>query len=123
MEFQPLNFELDNFGDIIAKDGRYNARAYTLLCDTIGVLSEKRKGGHFNSFDLMEEFKENTLDHFGPMAFTVLREWGVNNTRDIGNMMFNLVDSGRISKDDDNTIEDFETGYDFTEAFLSPYET
>lgn len=123
MEYQPLNYELDGFRDITAKDNRYNARAYTLLVDTIGVLSEKHKDGHFNSFDLMEEFKENTLDHFGPMSFTVLREWGINSTRDIGNMMFNLVSSGRIVKDDENKIEDFEGGYDFTETFLTPYET
>ena len=37
-------------------------------------------------------------------------------------MMFNLTESGRIRKDEDDTPESFSGGYDFKEAFLGPYQ-
>ena len=43
-------------------------------------------------------------------------------TEDVGEMMFNLTESGRIAKDEDDTPESFAGGYDFKEAFLGPYE-
>ena len=32
---EEIDFESDTFEDIVAKDGRYNARAYALLMDVI----------------------------------------------------------------------------------------
>ena len=53
----------------------------------------------------------------------MLTEWGVNCTEDIGEMMFNLADGRRISREDGDTPEAFVGGYDFKEAFLGPYQT
>jgi uncharacterized repeat protein (TIGR04138 family) len=57
------------------------------------------------------------------MAYTVLGEWGLSSTEDIGEMMFNLVEFRRVRKDDDDRLDDFCGGYDFKEAFLGPYRT
>jgi uncharacterized repeat protein (TIGR04138 family) len=57
------------------------------------------------------------------MAYTVLDEWGLSSTEDIGEMMFNLVEFRRVRKDDDDRLDDFCGGYDFKEAFLGPYRT
>ena len=37
-------------------------------------------------------------------------------------MMFNLTESGRIQKDENDTPESFANGYDFKETFLGPYQ-
>ena len=37
-------------------------------------------------------------------------------------MMFNLTESGRIHKDENDTPESFANGYDFKETFLGPYQ-
>lgn len=119
---QDIDFDSDSFEDIVAKDPRYQPRAYALLVDVVHYLSGS-EALHVTGEDVLEEFKERTLDLFGPMSYTVLTEWGVTCTEDIGEMMFNLVDGNRIARDDDDSPEAFVGGYDFKEAFLGPYQT
>ena len=118
-----LDFDSDSFADIVAKDTRYDARAYTLLMDVIHYLGKESAGGHMSAEDILDEFRCRTLDLYGPLSYTVLTEWGVNCTEDIGEMMFNLADGRRISREDGDTPEAFVGGYDFKEAFLGPYQT
>ena len=112
---EEIDFASDTFDDIVAKDSRYDARAYALLMDVV----HRREQG---DFDLLDEFRETALDQYGPLAYTVLTEWGVTCTEDIGEMMFNLADGRRVERKDDDTPESFAGGYDFREAFLGPYE-
>lgn len=118
---EEIDFEADSFADITGKDARYSARAYALLMDCVHYLG--REGGHMSSSDIMYEFKERALDQYGPMAYTVMSEWGLSSTEDIGEMMFNLVEFHRIRKDEDDRQDDFIGGFDFREAFLGPYDT
>ena len=116
---EDIDFESDSFADITGKDSRYDARAYALLMDCVHFLGKER--GHMSSYDVMHEFKERALDQYGPMAYTVLTEWGVTVTEDIGEMMFNLAEHHRVRRDPDDTPDSFAGGYDFEEAFLGPY--
>ena len=117
---EEIDFESDTFEDIVAKDDRYNGRAYALLMDVVHYLG--REGGRFGAEEIMDEFRETALDQFGPLAYRVLTEWGLKSCEDIGEMMFNLAESRRIGKDENDTHESFIGGYDFEEAFLGPYE-
>ena len=117
---EDIDFESDSFADITGKDSRYDARAYALLMDCVHFLGKER--GHMSSYDVMHEFKERALDQYGPMAYTVLTEWGVTVTEDIGEMMFNLVEFRRVRKDEDDHQDDFRDGFDFKEAFLGPFQ-
>lgn len=119
---QEIDFDSDDFADIVAKDARFDARAYALLMDVIRYLGGE-ESRHMTGADILEEFKERALDQYGPLTYTVLTEWGLACTEDIGEMMFNLVEGCRISKDEDDTPEAFVGGYDFREAFLGPYST
>lgn len=118
---EEIDFTSDTFDDIVAKDQRYNARAYALLMDVVHALT--KDGAHTTGEDVLEEFRETALDQYGPLAYTVLTEWGVNCTEDIGEMMFNLVDAHRIGRDENDTADAFANGYSFKEAFLAPYQT
>ena len=115
-----LDYGKDSFGDIIAKDPRYSPRAYTLLADVLDYLFSK--DGHVSAADRLDEFRERTLDLFGPMSLCVLNEWGLTCTKDVGEMMFNMVESRRINQEDGDTAECFADVYDFEEAFHAPYE-
>lgn len=117
-----IDFESDSFADIISGDSRYDARAYALLMDVVRFLSGE-ESRHVSGEDILEEFKERALDQYGPMAYSVLTEWGLSCTEDIGEMMFNLVDSNRIRRDENDTADSFAGGYDFVEVFLGPYQT
>ena len=120
MNIEEIDFDADLFEDITAKDDRYNPRAYSVLMYVVRCLCGG--GKHATGEDIIEEFRETVLDHYGPLSYTVLLEWGVTRCEDIGEMMFNLVDSGRFAKDDTDTAESFAGGYDFKEAFLGPFE-
>lgn len=120
-ESEEIDFASDAFEDILAKDSRYDARAYALLMDVVHYLSGEDEK-HFSGESIMDEFKERALEQYGPLTYTVLSEWGLSCTEDIGEMMFNLTDSNRVRKDDCDTAESFVDGYDFKETFLGPYQ-
>ena len=119
---EEIDFETDDFADIVAKDKRYAARAYALLMDVVHFLSGG-KHRHVSGEEILDEFKERALDQYGPLTYTVLDEWGLSCTEDIGEMMFNLVDAKRIGRDENDTSDSFVGGYDFKETFLQPYQT
>ena len=118
---EEIDFESDSFDDIVAKDNRYDGRAYALLMDVVHYLG--KDGKHMSAAEIMDEFRETALDQFGPLAYRVLTEWGLKSCEDIGEMMFNLLEFHRVRRDSDDLPESFLGGYDFEEAFLGPYQT
>ena len=115
-----IDFDKDNFADILQYDQRYNARAYNLLAESIfRVMSISRK--NISSQEVLQSFKDFTTMQFGPLSYSVLNCWGLHNCSDIGEMMRNLVNSGRFAKSDDDNFDDFDLGYSFEEAFLYPF--
>ncbi len=117
---EEIDFTSDGFEDILAKDRRYSARAYALLMDVVNYLIEG--GRHASGEEILDEFRERTLDQYGPMSYTVLSEWGVRRCEDVGEMMFNLADARRVGREEGDSAEAFVGGYDFREAFLGPFE-
>lgn len=118
---EEIDFQGDRFEDVMARDSRYHARAYALLMDVVRFLSGE-EGRHVSGEDVLNEFRERALDQYGPMTYTVLTEWGVTCTEDVGEMMFNLTESHRLRKGEKDSPESFANGYDFKEAFLGPYQ-
>lgn len=94
---EELNYGGDEFEDILARDHRYNPRAYTLLLDVIHALSGPEHDKHMDAYAIMDEFKETALDQFGPMTYRVLTEWGLSCCEDLGEMMFTSPIQGAFS--------------------------
>ena len=76
---------------------------------------------HVSGRELIEGIRRYALQEFGPMAATVLKEWGITKTEDFGRIVFMLVETGKLGKTDDDKLEDFADGYDFEEAFTAPF--
>ena len=55
------------------------------------------------------------------MVVTVLAEWGIRNCKDFGEIVFNMVETGLLAKTERDSREDFQNGYDFTDAFRKPF--
>ena len=55
------------------------------------------------------------------MTMTVLEEWGVKTCRDFGDIVFNMVESRLLQKTEKDTRDDFQRGYNFTDAFCKPF--
>jgi len=114
--------------EICKKDPRYQPDAYFFLVEALDVtVKDIRKnqpdhGRHVTGKELLDGIKEYALDEFGPMAFTVFAEWGIHTTQDFGELVFNLVEVGRLGKTESDSREDFKNGYSFEEAFQRPFE-
>ncbi len=121
MDQPEVTYEKDDYSAILAKDGRYDARAYDFTLQVIHELGEEVKG-HASGQEVLDWFRDLALDAYGPMAYAVLDDWGVHNCQDVGEIVFNLCDAGLIGKTENDSKADFIGGYDFKDEFLGPYE-
>ena len=48
--------------------------------------------------------------------------WGLRRSIDVGNIVFNIIETGLFGRSEDDRLEDFAEVYDFKEVFLAPYE-
>jgi len=48
-----------------------------------------------------------------------LSHWGINNTRDFGNIVFNMIEHKLLSRNEKDSLADFNAVYDFDEAFAN----
>lgn len=109
-------------------DPRYARGAYYFLRQALDYsLKELHKRGeldksnHLSGRQLLEGIRLYAIDQYGPMARPVLEHWGIKECRDFGNIVFNLVESKVLGKTDQDSVEDFSDGYQFTKAFDQPF--
>ncbi len=72
---------------------------------------------HLTGQQLCEAARRYALQQYGFMARTVLGTWGIHSTRDLGEIVFNMIDIGQMRKTRKDKREDFHDVYDFDEAF------
>lgn len=121
MDVPEIKYETDDFGDILRKDARFDSRAYDFVLQVISEASASAKG-HVTGAELLDWFRDLALDAYGPMAYAVLTDWGVQTCEDVGDIVFNLYNAKRIAKTDSDSPADFIGGFDFREEFLGPFE-
>jgi len=120
-----------NFDEVVERlygqDARFAREAYQFTREALDytqkLISRENKVTvrHVTGQELLEGIRQFALQQYGPMTITVLGEWGVNNCRDFGEIVFNMVESGLLAKTDKDTREDFQQGYTFTDAFDKPF--
>ncbi len=116
-----IDFEADRFTDILEKNDHYHPYAYALLLTALRESAVEKR--HVSAQELLDTFRELTLDEFGPLSYTVLSAWNVKSCADIGQMMMLLVETGRVKADENDSIDDFADGYNFEDEFLRLYES
>jgi uncharacterized repeat protein (TIGR04138 family) len=123
---QPIGFQ-DAIEKVIATDPTYDREAYNFLRDALEYTVKRRKknrkeaGGHVSAQELLEGFRLYCLQEFGPMTVTVLDQWGITTSEDIGKMVFNLVNAGVFGATEEDSVEGFRDIYDFDEVFARPF--
>ena len=123
---QEVNFD-EVVMQILGKDARYSRDAYVFLREgldfTQKLISKENRGAtrHVTGQELLDGLRQFALQEFGPMAKTVLEEWGITQCADFGTIVFNMVEIGLLAKTDKDSHDDFQTGYAFTDAFCKPF--
>jgi len=109
------------------QDPRYAADAYHFLRDALDMTIKTMQQGrtdavnHISGAELCEGLRDYALQQFGPMVPTIFETWGLNTTRDIGEMVFNLIRTGAFSRSKSDKVEDFNHVYSFADAFEKPF--
>lgn len=112
------------------EDGRYDKRAYAFVRSGLdyAVQEMKKRDGsraarsrHITGQELLDGLRVYSLEQFGPLTKTVLEEWGVRRCEDFGEIVFNLIEYGVLSKTEEDKKEDFTSTYTFTAAFEEPF--
>jgi len=119
--------------EIIKKDPRFPYEAYEFLFQALAYTqkmlgkikppegAEPAKEHHVSGKQLIEGIRKFALDEFGLMARCVFNQCGIKKTGDFGNMVFNLVEIGLMSKTDNDSIYDFEDIFDIETGLMNDY--
>ncbi len=115
-------FAEDVVNKIRALEERYHERAFLFVLAALEYaqhrLPERR---HISGEELAWACRDFALAQFGLMARTVLEYWHVETSRDLGRVVFTLVDVGLLAKQSADRLEDFDGVYEFAEAFDHSY--
>ena len=123
---QPLNFE-EVLEKIVAGHPQYAREAYYFVREALEYTQQtigRPKQGevrHVSGQELLEGIRKHALEQFGPMAVTVLEDWGIRRCEDFGEIVFLMVENSVLAKTEKDSREDFKGGYDFFEAFRKPF--
>jgi uncharacterized repeat protein (TIGR04138 family) len=122
--------------EVVRRDPRYTYEAYEFVFDALkhtqnllGRQPPPEKEGesaaeahhHVSGPELLQGIRDLALREFGLMARTVFRLWGIDNTSDFGEIVFNLVECGLMSKTQEDDRADFQDVYDLDQALVQDY--
>ncbi len=95
----------------------------TVTEPTLDLDSEKASPErHLTGQDLCEAVRQFSIQEYGYMARVVLKSWGLESTGDIGNIVYNLIDIGRMKKSENDRRDHFDDVFDFESAFEKEFE-
>ena len=118
---------------VVRDDPRYAYEAYEFVFNALehtlkrlgrpmpADAAEADPSNHVSGQQLLEGIRDLALREFGLMARTVFRMWGINQTDDFGEIVFNLIEANLKSKTPHDIRRDFHAVYDLDEALERSY--
>ena len=117
--------------DLLRRDQRYRFEAYVFVWEALRYAQEKLGMGspfppedeedeperHVTGPELCEAMRQYAHEQYGYLAKEVLNHWGVHSTSDFGEIVFNLIEIGKMRKSPHDQREDFDGVFDFDEGF------
>ncbi len=127
--------ELQAFIQLLQQDQRYRLEAYQFVREALNYAQEvlqlpcqivqtekEEKQKHLTGQQLCEAIRIYAIDQYGYLAKLVLNHWGIKETGDFGEIVYNLIRVNQMRKSRTDRREDFDNVYDFDEAFQPPFE-
>lgn len=111
--------------EISQQDGRYDAKALKFVFDGLGhtiqkIRSEEEEPSeprHITGAELATGLADLAIERWGRLARMVLNVWGVQTTRDLGEIVYLMIAHKWMTAQESDTIEDFDDVYDFETVF------
>ena len=124
----PAESLLDSIDRIRERDPRYRREAYLFVVGALALAVDRLPADrradperrHLHGQEVLVAAIELARREFGPLAATVFDEWGVTESRQLGEIVFQLVEAGQLSARDEDRIDDFAGGPELRVALASP---
>ena len=114
----PSSDFIGHLKSILDKDDRYKEDAYLFVMTALGsLLKQMDKPRHVSGGELLKGIRIEAREQFGPMAEPVFDHWGIKNSLDFGQIVFNMVREGVLSKAENDSLEDFRDCFSFKNLF------
>ena len=108
---------------VLTRDARYHRDAYFFVQAALDFYQRRHRSGrraeHVTGADLLCGIRELALDEYGPLAHLVLNHWGLLRGEDVGEIVYNLIDAGLMTKTEEDRREDFAGVMVFDEAMAN----
>jgi uncharacterized repeat protein (TIGR04138 family) len=123
------------FAALLRRDRRYPVEAYQFVHEALQyatkpanvvsvekyAASDEGEERHVTGQELCEGIRRYAIDQYGLMAKIVLNNWGIYQTGDFGEIVYNLIEVNRMRKSESDRREHFDDVYDFEEAFVQRF--
>lgn len=108
--------------EICEKESRFRPQAFFFIYMALQrCRANEGLSGHVTGQQLLKAFADEARSQYGPMAKAVLNHMGFYNTRDVGDLVFLMVQEGLLSKTEQDSLGDFSDAYDFDQEFVERY--
>ncbi len=112
---------LDCVTEIALNNPRYPRESLLFVVNGIHwafeQIGERR---HLTGEELTELLILYARSEFGQLADTVFREWGIYQTAHLGEIVYRLISAGLLTKQDDDSLDDFKNVLDLEVALNDP---
>jgi uncharacterized repeat protein (TIGR04138 family) len=121
----------DELAGVLARDSRYSIHAYAFVFEALEYTKTLKKRAqararprvrrgtklrHVTGRELCEGARLMALANYGLLAMAVLNQWGIRATSDLGEIVYNLIESGDLEQSPSDSRADFDNVYDFDAA-------
>ncbi len=110
---------------IMEKHLEYSAEAYTFMRQALDAAAEQfhksKESPHLSAEELYLGAAACALEEYGPLARLVLSRWGIRHSKDIGAIVYNLIEVGVFGKQESDKREQFDHLRPLGELLDAPY--
>ena len=115
--------------EIASEDGRYSAEALKFVYEGLGATIRKTKEAddedqprHITGAEFSRGLARLAIERWGRLSRMVLNQWGVRTTRDLGEIVYLMINQKWMTAQETDTIEDFDNVYNFEDVFEKQFK-
>jgi uncharacterized repeat protein (TIGR04138 family) len=117
----------DIIEQLAVKSGKYKKEAFYYIAKAIESSHEKikrkeHKRRHISGQELVDEIVMIAREEYGFLAKTVFKDWGIENTEDIGEIVFLMVDNGILTAQSSDSKDDFKDLFNLADMLEDRYD-
>ena len=113
----------------IAGKRPYKIQAYLFILGALEFTMEslgrrksvKELNRHVSGQELSFGIRDFAKMQFGPTAGMVFDHWGLKATSDFGRIVYDLIDMGLLGKNNQDSIDDFNSVFEFDQEMVHQY--